>query len=337
MGAYGCALYAKTKGHGQATVDDMIHVASFKDAQLTCHGCENNCLIKKYQFDNGSIYYSGNKCEKYFTNNGDDVTPGENIYTYKYDLLFNRPINEEAERTIGLPRTLNMYEDYPFWHALFTSCGLKVQLSDPSTLHLYETGLHDVMSDNICFPAKLVHGHILNLIQKRVNRIFMPYVIYEQQDDKRQINSYNCPVVSGYSDVIKSVTETQIPIDAPPINFQDEKLLKKQLRKYLSYIGFDRFTADKAIASALKAQDEYRRKIQEKNEEILEKAADKENSPFSLQAGLTMPIPWSNINSATPLPPWASTSSMKTWYEATNPSISTTRTSSSSGPISTAS
>ena len=65
MGAYGCALYAKTKGHGQATVDDMIHVASFKDAQLTCHGCENNCLIKKYQFDNGSIYYSGNKCEKY--------------------------------------------------------------------------------------------------------------------------------------------------------------------------------------------------------------------------------------------------------------------------------
>ena len=272
MGAYGCALYAKTKGHGQATVDDMIHVASFKDAQLTCHGCENNCLIKKYQFDNGSIYYSGNKCEKYFTNNGDDVTPGENIYTYKYDLLFNRPINEEAERTIGLPRTLNMYEDYPFWHALFTSCGLKVQLSDPSTLHLYETGLHDVMSDNICFPAKLVHGHILNLIQKRVNRIFMPYVIYEQQDDKRQINSYNCPVVSGYSDVIKSVTETQIPIDAPPINFQDEKLLKKQLRKYLSYIGFDRFTADKAIASALKAQDEYRRKIQEKNEEILEKS-----------------------------------------------------------------
>ena len=101
MGAYGCALYAKTKGHGQATVDDMIHVASFKDAQLTCHGCENNCLIKKYQFDNGSIYYSGNKCEKYFTNNGDDVTPGENIYTYKYDLLFNRPINEEAERTMG--------------------------------------------------------------------------------------------------------------------------------------------------------------------------------------------------------------------------------------------
>ena len=100
----------------------------------------------------------------------------------------------------------------------------------------------------------------------------MPYVIYEQQDDKRQINSYNCPVVSGYSDVIKSVTETQIPIDAPPINFQDEKLLKKQLRKYLSYIGFDRFTADKAIASALKAQDEYRRKIQEKNEEILEKS-----------------------------------------------------------------
>ena len=110
------------------------------------------------------------------------------------------------------------------------------------------------MSDNICFPAKLVHGHINNLIRKRVNRIFMPYVIYERQDDKRQLNSYNCPVVSGYSDVIKSVVDTEIPIDSPPINFQDESLLKKQIRKYLSYIGFDRFTADKALKAALKAR-----------------------------------------------------------------------------------
>ena len=93
------------------------------------------------------------------------------------------------------------------------------------------------MSDNICFPAKLVHGHINNLIRKRVNRIFMPYVIYERQDDSRQLNSYNCPVVSGYSDVIKSTVNTDIPIDSPPINFQDLNLLKKQIRKYLSYIA----------------------------------------------------------------------------------------------------
>ena len=274
MGAYGCALFARQHAQSETTLDHMIHVANYTDSQLQCHGCENNCLIKKYNFSNGSTYFSGNKCEKFFTNNGGKHEPGENIYDYKYKLLFDRPINTEAERVIGIPRVLNMYEDYPFWHALFTTCALKVQLSNPSTFKNYEGGIHDVMSDNICFPAKLVHGHINDLIRKRVNRIFMPYVIYERQDDKRQVNSYNCPVVSGYSDVIKSVTNTEIPIDAPPINFQDVKLLKKQLRKYLSYIGFDRFTADKAIRAALKAQDEYAKAIKAKNEEILKKSRD---------------------------------------------------------------
>ena len=269
MGAYGCALFARSRAEGEVTLDEMIHVANYTDSQLQCHGCENNCLIKKYNFSNGRVYFSGNKCEKFFTNNGEDQKPGENIYDYKYRLLFDRPVNEDAKRVIGIPRCLNMYEDYPFWHALFTTCGLKVQLSDPSTFKNYEGGIHDVMSDNICFPAKLVHGHINNLIRKRVNRIFMPYVIYERQDDSRQLNSYNCPVVSGYSDVIKSTVNTDIPIDSPPINFQDLNLLKKQIRKYLSYIGFDRFTADKALKAALKAQDEYGKAIKAKNEEIL--------------------------------------------------------------------
>ena len=102
----------------------------------------------------------------------------------------------------------------------------------------------------------------------------MPYVIYEHQDDKRQLNSYNCPVVSGYSDVIKSVADTQIPIDSPPINFQDEKLLKKQIREYLSYIGFDRFTADKAFQAAVAAQKAYSDAIKAKNQEILQKSRD---------------------------------------------------------------
>lgn len=274
MGAYGCALFARSRAEGSVTLDELLHIATYTDSQLQCHGCENNCLIKKYNFANGSTYFSGNKCEKFFTNNGEDVKPGENIYEYKYKLLFDRPVKEDAERTIGIPRCLNIYEDYPFWHALFTSCGLKVQLSDPSTFKNYEGGIHDVMSDNICFPAKLVHGHINNLVKKRVNRIFMPYVIYEHQDDKRQLNSYNCPVVSGYSDVIKSVADTQIPIDSPPINFQDEKLLKKQIREYLSYIGFDRFTADKAFQAAVAAQKAYSDAIKAKNQEILQKSRD---------------------------------------------------------------
>lgn len=274
MGAYGCCLYARQKAEGFATLDDMIHVAQYTTKPLQCHGCENNCLIKKYAFGNGSTYYSGNKCEKYFSNRGENHKPGENIYDYKYQLLFDRPVKEEAERVIGIPRVLNMYEDYPFWHALFTTCGLKVQLSDPSNMKDYVSGIREVMSDNICFPAKLVHGHIHNLIKKRVNRIFMPYVIYERQDDKRQLNSYNCPVVSGYSDVIKSTLESEIPIDTPVINFQDEKLLKGQIRKYLNYIGFDRFMADKALKAAFAAQEDYARAIKAKNEEILQKSRE---------------------------------------------------------------
>ena len=130
MGAYGCALFARSRAEGSVTLDEMIHVANYTDRQLQCHGCENNCLIKKYNFSNGSIYFSGNKCEKFFTNNGEDCKPGENIYDYKYKLLFDRPVKEDAQRVIGIPRCLNIYEDYPFWHALFTACGLKVQLSD---------------------------------------------------------------------------------------------------------------------------------------------------------------------------------------------------------------
>ena len=273
MGAYGCALYAKRAGsQANATLDALLHVSTYTDERIQCKGCENNCYIKKYLFNNGNIYFSGNKCEKFFTNQGEKVAPGENIYDYKYALLFNRPVNENAERSIGIPRALNMYENYPFWHALFTFCGLKVCLSDPSEFGAYENAIHNIMSDNICFPAKLIHSHIDNLISKNVNRIFMPYVVFEQQDDKRQTNSYNCPIVSGYSDVIKSVTTTDIPIDAPAINFKDEKLLTKQLRKYLDYIGIDIMTARGAIKAALKAQQDYDNAIKAKAEEIFAKS-----------------------------------------------------------------
>ena len=285
MGAYGCALYAKEAGiQGNATLDTLVHVSTYTDEQLQCKGCENNCYIKKYLFNNGNIYFSGNKCEKFFTNNGEKVTPGENIYDYKYDLLFNRPVNDDAERTIGIPRCLNTYENYPFWHALFTFCGMKVCLSDPSEFGAYENAIHNIMSDNICFPAKLVHSHIDNLLNKNVNRVFMPYVVYEQQDDKRQINSYNCPIVSGYSDVIKSVTNTDIPIDSPAITFKDEALLTKQLRKYLNYIGIDIMTARGAIKAALKAQQDYDKAIKAKAEEILAKSR-KEHKLTILLAG----------------------------------------------------
>lgn len=270
MGAYGCALYAKENAQKSVTLDELLHVANYTTTEINCKGCENTCYIQKYNFDNGNTYFSGNKCEKIFTNQGEGIRAGANIYDYKYDLLFNRPINETAERAIGIPRCLNSYENYPFWHALFTFCGFKVILSDASSFNAYEQGVHSIMSDNICFPAKLAHSHIYNLIAKNVPRIFMPYVVYEKQDDIRQTNSFNCPIITGYADVLKSVIKTEIPLDAPVITFKDEKLLAKQCKKYLEYMGIDLLTIKGAVKAALKAQQDYEEAIEAKAQELLD-------------------------------------------------------------------
>lgn len=270
MGAYGCALYAKSAIGTEVNLETIINTASYATKIFQCSGCENNCYVNKYSFTNGNTYFSGNKCEKIFSNNGDDCTKGENIYDDKYNYLFNRKNTTSTGAIIGLPRCLNMYENYPFWHKLFDACGLQVCLSDPSLFINYEKGIHSIMSDNICFPAKLVHSHIYNLINKNVSRIFMPYVIYEKEEDEKQINSFNCPIVSGYSDVIKSVMDedTQIPIDAPVITFKNEGLLKIQCLNYLSSLGIKSSTANTAIKLALAAQREYEDNIKIRTQNI---------------------------------------------------------------------
>ena len=271
MGAYGCALYAKANGNKkEIALETMLLSASYTTKIFQCGGCENNCYISKYNFANGNTYFSGNKCEKIFSQNGEVHIKGENVYTDKYEYLFNRKNTNTTGTVIGLPRCLNMYENYPFWHKLFDACGLQVCLSDPSLFANYEEGIHSIMSDNICFPAKLVHSHIYNLISKNVDRIFMPYVIYEKSDDKKQDNSFNCPIVSGYSDVIRSVTEesNSIPIDSPVITFKDEGLLKVQCSKYLASLGIKNSTAQAAIKLALAEQREYENTIKARNKDI---------------------------------------------------------------------
>lgn len=167
-----------------------------------------------------------------------------------------------------------MYEEYPFWHTLFTACGIQVQLSEPSTFSKYETAAGMVMSDNICFPAKLVHSHIRNLTQQNVNRIFMPFVVFEKKD-KQQQNSYNCPIVSGYSEVIKSVQEENIPIDAPTITFKDEALLYKQCYEYLKSLGIRDEVCKNAFSRALQEQYAFEEKIAAYNQEVLNEGREK--------------------------------------------------------------
>lgn len=274
MGAYGCALTAIEKQHETRTLPDYLGNADFTTRLTQCKGCENNCTVCRYTFKNGNTYYSGNKCETIFSNKGINAVKGENIYDIKYRLLFENRLPAASPRPelpqIGIPRVLNMYEDYPFWHTLFTECGFKVVLSDASTFQQYEEALPTVMSDNICFPAKLAHSHIRNLVAKGVNRIFMPYVVYERKDDARTANAYNCPIVSGYSDVIRNAMSPDIPIDSPAITLADDTLLARQCANYLHRFGIRRDTIRKAFAKAQKAQEEYTAQLKQAAARILE-------------------------------------------------------------------
>ncbi len=284
MGAFGCALYAQTHATKAATLDEIVTMANYQSSFLHCKGCENHCLVTRYKFDNGKSYYSGNKCEKVFTNGEKNEARGINMYAEKNRLLFERTADVAAPLvTIGIPRCLNMYEEYPFWFTLFTACGIKVQLSAPSLYSEYESNARMVMSDNICFPAKLVHSHVQYLISQQVDRIFMPFVIFEQNGSEQ--NSYNCPIVTGYSEVIKGVQAGSIPIDSPAINFKDNKLLYKQCREYLHDIGVTNDSIIKqAFAEAEKSQNDYVNAIVDKNEATLLQARIK-NKPVILLAG----------------------------------------------------
>ncbi len=267
MGAIGCALYARANGGRSVALADMLRNSECTLRSCRCHGCENSCRITTYIFANGNRYYSGNRCERVFSNSGDKTEAGINAYAHKVSKLFDRKAQvAEPIVTIGIPRCLNMYEEYPFWHTLFTRCGLEVVLSDPSSFADYEQSAKLVMSDNICFPAKLSHSHIRNLIEKGVNHIFMPFVVYEKLEGGQ--NSYNCPVVSGYSEVVKSVQGGDIPIDSPAINFKDRKLLFRQCVDYLSHFGIGIATVRKAFAEAVKEFDAFGRELMDYNRKV---------------------------------------------------------------------
>ena len=285
MGAIGAAYYAKTAYEKNPILSTCIDfknkekALSFSSKQITCKGCNNNCVVTKFTFSEHTTHYSGNKCEKVFASKGAIIERGENIYEYKYNLLFDRelnPIKQSLGITIGIPRILGMYANYPFWNTLFTHSGITVVLSDESNTKIFEQGQGTIMADNICFPAKLAHGHIINLANKKIDRIFYPLVIFEENEHPEAKNSYNCPIVSSYSEVLKSSIpkdkRNNIPIDKPVVSFREENLLKKNCWHYLKQFGLSRFTFERAFKEALFEQKNYREQYRLKGFQILEQA-----------------------------------------------------------------
>ena len=277
MGAYGCALFAKAATLNRTvTLDELLNNKVIQKKAITCNGCENNCYISRYEF-NEKLFYSGNKCEKVFSNSASTIIKGQNAIVAKRNLLFNRQseINTKNIR-IGIPRSLNTFENYPFWHTLLTKSGLNVVLSEQSSFKTYEKNVHSIMSDNICFPAKLVHSHIANLIEKQVDRILFPYVIFEQKADKKAVNSYNCPLVTGYSDVIKSAMEPNIPIDATGISFKTKKETIQTSSNYLKTLGVEKKHTP-VIKAAIAEQEKFELDLAKINSDILEKSRENGN------------------------------------------------------------
>ncbi len=274
MGAFGAALFSRDAhraGSGHRTnfagLQALEEIENYETDQIACKGCENTCRVTRYVFPGGRPFYSGNKCEKYFSAKGENEKRGFDFIAYKNDLMFNRDCSphEDPVMTLGIPRGLNFYENFVFWHTLFTGCGINVRLSSPSTVNMGEKGMGTVMSDNICFPAKLMHGHIFDLAEKGVDRIFYPMVVYEKKDFEQAKNAYNCPIVTGYADVIESAVNPGqrfgIPLDRPTFTFDDETLLKKACVAYLRRFNISKSIINNAFYCALAAQAKVRQRI----------------------------------------------------------------------------
>jgi predicted CoA-substrate-specific enzyme activase len=287
MGAYGAALTARdtysNNGNSQGPsrfvgLQHLEAVGNYEKRLIRCRGCENKCTITKLTFQNGNVFYTGNRCEKVFTNSGEKTRKGTNLVALKAQLVFDCETTPASQPilTLGIPRVLNMFENFPFWNTLLVECGFKVQLSAESSNATYEKGVETVMSENICFPAKLVHGHIYDLIEAGVDRIFYPMVFYEEEEFADSVNCYNCPIISGYPDVIRSAIDPEgkfgIPLDQPAINFQDQRLLKKACYQYLAGLGVSARTFKRAFAHAIQAQRAYKKKVQTIAADILDQA-----------------------------------------------------------------
>ncbi len=217
MGAYGVALLAREQFranldmeyHSTILKTQELDALNIKISHVRCKGCENNCLLTINTFENGKKFISGNRCEK-GAGNESETQDLPNVYKYKYERLFGyEPLSEEKafRGTIGIPRVLNMYEDYPFWFTFLTNLGFRVIISEKSNRKTYEKGIESMPSESVCYPAKLAHGHIMSLLKQGINTIFYPCIPYSRKEYASSDNHYNCPIVISYSEVIKNNVE----------------------------------------------------------------------------------------------------------------------------------
>ena len=296
MGAYGAALTARMHytdvaeglddGDANAaegntvTIDGVTHTASatvsgseLDNLSMTterdvCKLCQNHCKLTITTFQDGSRYVTGNRCER----GGDSKkqrSDRPNLYDYKYKRCFayRRLTDKKATRgEIGIPRVLNMYENYPFWFTLLTSLGFKVMISGRSSHELFETGIESIASENICYPAKLVHGHIKWLLNKGIKTIFYPCVSYEEDFVPNTDNHYNCPVVANYPVVIGAnmpeLREEGVRYMRPYFNMANHELMVDRIVEEFAWANVTREEAETAVKAAYAENEVFKHDVQ---------------------------------------------------------------------------
>ncbi|MFV0518337.1 MAG: acyl-CoA dehydratase activase-related protein [Aminipila sp.] len=261
MGAYGAALIAK-EHYVEGTESSIIKLQDMelftvRNTHTRCKGCENQCMLTINMFNSGAKFITGNRCEK-GAGREEESDSIPNLYQYKYKRLFSySPIAPRyAKRgVVGIPRVLNMYENYPFWFTFFTTLGFSVALSAPSSKALYEQGMDTIPSDTACYPAKMVHGHIKWLVDQGIKWIFYPSINHEMNEDETAPNHYNCPIVATYPEVIGSnmdelFLENDVTFSHPFLPYDDELGLAKELYNELKHLGITYTEIGKAVVKA---------------------------------------------------------------------------------------
>ncbi|NLL73433.1 MAG: 2-hydroxyacyl-CoA dehydratase [Clostridiales bacterium] len=278
MGAFGAALIAREHYKGEESTMlsiDQINGLKFETSLARCGRCTNNCTLTINKFTGGRRFISGNRCERGVgkEKNKEDIP---NLYEYKMDRYFNYSTlgKDQAPRgTIGIPRVLNMYENYPFWHTFFTKLGYHIVLSPVSSRDIYELGIESIPSESECYPAKLTHGHVKWLIDQGIKYIFYPCIPYERDEVPGASNHYNCPIVTSYPENIKNnVEELRVPsieFISDFISFENEDILTNRLIEMFAGRGIDKNEIKNASKAAWEELENARNDIRKKGEETI--------------------------------------------------------------------
>ena len=285
MGAFGAALIARDNykgGESSLLKPDELESFDVETSTTRCRRCENNCLLTINKFADGSRLITGNRCEKGEGKTETSHSELPNLYEYKFRRLFRyEPLSiEDAPRgEVGIPRVLNMYENYPFWFTFWTHLGYRVVLSPQSKKSIYEMGMDTISSDTACYPAKIVHGHVKWLAEQGLRFIFYPSINYERVEDPKQPNHYNCPIVATYPEVIANnmdevIADNGIDFMHPFLPYDNDKYLIDELADVLSDKGISKQEIRHAVRAARREDEQFHKDMKQAGEDALKYAED---------------------------------------------------------------